>query len=133
MTTDFYPSFNASAGTHTPDHLHAGDFPIRTLGVTLVSGQNLTRGALVGIITSSGKYKLSALTDDDGSVTDGSATPVGILAEDCNASGGDKATLIYISGDFNTRAMTFGTGHTAASTRLALAARGIFTTDAVPA
>lgn len=130
---DFTPSYNASAGTYTPDRLHAGDFPIRTLGVTLVSGQNLTRGALVGVITASGKCKLSAVTDDDGSVTDGSQTPVGILAEDCDASGGDKATLIYISGDFNTRAMTLGTGHTAASTRLGLAARGIYTTDAVPA
>lgn len=124
----FTPSYNASAGTYTPDRLHAGDFPIRTFGVTLVSGQNLTRGALVGVIAASGKATLSL-----SAASDGSQTPVGILAEDCDASGGDKATLIYISGDFNTRAMTFGTGHTAASTRLGLAARGIYTTDAVPA
>lgn len=123
-----YPSFEVSAGTYTPDRLHAGDFPIRTLGVTLISGQDLPRGALVGIITASGKATLSLAA-----ASDGSQTPVGILAEACDASAGDKATLIYISGDFNTRAMTFGTGHTAANTRLGLATRGIYTTDAVPA
>ena len=102
----------ASEGTFTPDDLHAGDFPIRTRKVTLVSGQNLTRGALLGQITTGGKYKLSA-----SAAGDGSETPRAILADDVNASGGDKDAIVYLSGDFNEDAMTYGVGHTAASVR----------------
>lgn len=100
----------ASEGSFVPDSLHAGDFPIRTRKVTLVSGQNLTRGALLGQITAGGKYTLSL-----SAAGDGSNTPKAILAEDTDASGGDKDAVVYISGDFNQDAITYGTGHTAAS------------------
>ncbi|HEY1035553.1 MAG TPA: head decoration protein [Pseudoxanthomonas sp.] len=102
----------SNEGTFTPDDLHAGDFPIRTRKVTLVSGQNLIRGALLGQITTGGKYTLSASASSDGS-----QTPKAILADDVNASGGDKDAIVYLSGDFNEDALTYGTGHTAASVR----------------
>lgn len=100
----------SNEGQFVPDNLHAGDFPIRTRKVTLVSGQNLVRGTLLGQITTGGKYTKSASAS-----ADGSQTPKAILAEDVDASGGDKDAIVYISGDFNSNAMTFGTGHTAAS------------------
>lgn len=89
--------------------------------VTLASGQNLTRGALLGQVTSGGKYVLSLSASSDGS-----QTPVAILAQDCNASGGDAPALIYTRGDFQAQAITFGASHTAASVKAGLADRGIF-------
>lgn len=110
---DLQPKFTTES--YTPDRLHAGDFPIRTLDVTIASGQNLTRGALLGKITASGKYVLSLAA-----AIDGSQTPVAILAEDVDATGGDKSGIVYISGDFNENAITYGTGHTADSVRAGL-------------
>jgi hypothetical protein len=110
---DLQPKF--STESYTPDRLHAGDFPIRTLDVTIASGQNLVRGALLGKITASGKYVLSLAA-----AADGSQTPVAILAEDVDATGGDKSGIVYISGDFNENAITYGTGHTADSVRAGL-------------
>lgn len=100
----------AVEGTYTPDRLHAGDFPIRTRNVTIISGQNLVRGTVLGKITASGKYNKSL-----SAAVDGSQTPIAILAEDIDASGGDKTGVIYISGDFNQDALTIGTAHTIAS------------------
>jgi hypothetical protein len=108
-----HPRFTTE--TYTPDHLHAGDFPIRTLDVTIASGQNLTRGALLGRITASGKYVLSLAA-----AADGSQNPVAILAEDVDASAGDKKGIVYVSGDFNENAIIYGTGHTADSVRAGL-------------
>ena len=97
------------------DALVAGGMPPISRKVTLITGQNLVRGAVLGIITASGKYTLSA-----SAAADGSQTPVAILADDCNASGGDAEALIYERGDFNDAKITLGAGHTVASVRAAL-------------
>lgn len=97
-------------GTFTDDNLHAGDFPIRTRKVTLVAG-TYVRGALLGQITTGGKYNLSL-----SAASDGSQTPKAVLAEDLVLAA-DGDAIIYISGDFNQHVMTFGTGHTADSVR----------------
>jgi hypothetical protein len=99
-------------GTYTPDSLHAGDFPIRTAKVTVITGQNLVRGALLGKITASGKVNLSL-----SAAGDGSQTPYAILAEDIDATAEDKEAVAYISGDFNADAITYGAGHTADSVK----------------
>lgn len=52
--------------------------------ITVVSGQTLAAGTVLGKITASGKYKAY---DDDNS--DGSEAAVGILYADVDASGGD--------------------------------------------
>lgn len=75
----------------------------------------------VSIAAGSGKYKKSLAA-----ATDGSETPIAILAEDADATSGDADAIAYYTGDFNSDAMTFGTGHTAANTKDALRARGIF-------
>lgn len=120
------PTFTSEA--YNPDRLHAGDHPIRTLDVTIVSGQNLKRGAVLGVITASGKYTLSA-----SAAVDGSEDPVAILAEDCDASGGDKTAVVYVAGDFNADRLTLGDGHTVDSVRSALLARSIYIVDPVAA
>ena len=97
-----------SEGTFTPDNLIAGDKPVRAEDVTIISGQDLARGAVLGRITASGKYTLSL-----SAAGDGSQTPVGILANDVDATGGDVAGVpMYREGDFNERALILGTGHT---------------------
>lgn len=127
MSIDFKPAFT-SEGTYAPDLLVGGDHPIRTLGITIASGQNLLRGALLGKVTATGKFILSL-----SAASDGSQNPVGILGEDVNATGGDVVSFEYVAGDFNSRKVTFGTGHTVASVREVLHARSIYLHDAVPA
>ncbi len=66
------------------------------------------------------KWKLSAAA-----ATDGSQTPRGILAEDADATAADVECLIYVRGDVAENALTLGAGHTLASIREGLRARGI--------
>lgn len=58
----------------------------------IVSGQNLKIGAVLGQITASGKWTLSAP-----GANDGSQTPKGVLVhEDVDASAGDKAGIVLV-------------------------------------
>lgn len=110
-----------SSTSFIPDNLIAGNHD-ELVGekITLLSGQNLVRGAVIGKVTASEKYKIS-LADD----TIGSETPDLILAEDCDASAGDKQALAYSRGDFIAQALTIGTGHTIASIKEGLRVKNI--------
>lgn len=88
---------------------------------TLLSGQNLKRGALLGKITTGGKLTLSASASSDGS-----QTPYGVLVDDVDASDGDMPCLVYVRGDFQDAGLTLGTGHTVASVEAGLRDKGIF-------
>jgi hypothetical protein len=108
--------------TYTPDRLVAGLTQLVSIPLTLVSGQNLVRGTVVGVITASGK-----ITQSLSASSDGSQTPYGILADDCDASGGDLANCpVYVAGEFNEAALTLGSAHTLASIRAGLRDKGIF-------
>lgn len=74
----------------------------------------------VTVAAGSGYLKKSATAS-----VDGSQRPVAILVDDVDASGGDKVGATYVAGEFNEAAITFGTGHTAASVRNALREIGI--------
>ena len=116
MTANF-----KTEGTYTPDGLLAGNAHLLVARkVTVLSGQVLPRGAVLGIVTASGKAILSLAA-----ASDGSQTPDLILAEDVDATGADATALAYERGDFNARAITLGTGHTVASIREGLRAKGI--------
>lgn len=106
--------------TYAPDRLVAGNHHL-LVGrvVTVKSGQNVARGAVVGK-DDDGKYLLSAA-----GASDGSQTPDLIMAEACDATAGDKTALAYARGDFNANALTLGTGHTVDSIREGLRAKGI--------
>jgi hypothetical protein len=118
-----------TSDAYVPDQLIAGN-ALLLIGqkVTLISGQNLKRGAVLGEITASSKYTLSAAAAGDGSeVVDL------ILAEDCDAAAGDKQALAYSRGDFNSNALTLGAGHTAASIKDSMRGKGIYLIDGIGA
>lgn len=104
----------------TPDRLIAGDMQLVPRTITLVSGQNLARGAVLGKISASGKYTLSA-----SAAGDGSNTPDLILADDCDASAGDATAIAYVTGIFNEGALILGAGHTVSSIREGLRGKSI--------
>ena len=100
----------AQEGIFSPDNLMAGG-TVSTDSITIISGQVLGRGSVLGKITASGKYNLSLTAAGDGS-----EVPYAILADDVDASGGDiEEVAIYIRGAYNVNSLTIGTGHTAAS------------------
>jgi hypothetical protein len=108
-------------GVFTTDQLLAGN-PSLLVGrvVTIAAGQNLLRGAVLGKITASNKYALSA-----SAANDGSQAPDLILAEHCDATGGDRTAMAYSRGDFNANRVTLGAGHTVASVTEPLRVKGI--------
>lgn len=111
-----------TSDTYVPDKLIAANANLLVSNpITLISGQNLLRGALLGRITASGKLTLSL-----SAAVDGSQTPAGVLVDDCDASAGDKSALMFVRGDFIAEGVTFGAAHTAASTQAALRDLGIF-------
>ena len=116
---DYKATFKTE-GSLSHDKLIAGNAHLLvSRKVTIKSGQNVVRGAVLGK-DGDGKYLLSLAASNDGS-----QTPDLILAEDCNASAGDKTALAYARGDFAIQALTIGTGHTAASITEGLRAKGI--------
>lgn len=75
---------------------HAGEFLISEANghrsreeLTIVSGQNLKAGDVVGKITASGKFKIY-----DNAAVDGSEAAAGVLYDDCDASLADKTGVI---------------------------------------
>lgn len=109
-----------SEGSYTPDKLFDRD--TMTLKVTVVSGAGvLARGALLGKITTGGKYKLST-----SGASDGSQTPTAILVHPVDATSADVEAIVFIKGRFNSGAMTFGASHTAASVYDGLRDLGIY-------
>lgn len=88
---------------------------------TLVSGENVVRGTLLGQITSGGKVNKSL-----SGAGDGSQAPFGIAAVDADATDGDVEILVFTRGTFNENAITYGTAHTKDSVRAALRDLGIY-------
>ncbi|MGO4890298.1 head decoration protein [Anaerobacillus sp. MEB173] len=111
-------------GEHTPDNLIAGhEVPILVKGVTVAKGQGvLVRGTVIGIISATG---LAAPVDS--TKTDGSEVPYGILTDDINTEQDvDVKSTGYVSGLFNSAALTFGGTDTIENHENRLRERGIF-------
>ncbi len=119
MTTPLTPSITSE--TLVADSLIAGDLKLVTKSVTIAAGADLVRGAVLGKITASGKYALSA-----SAAVDGSQTPCAILVTDAAAAAADVDASIYQMGEFNAAALSFGTGHTADTVEAALNDAGIY-------
>ena len=68
----------------------------------LASGQNLTRGAILGRVTATGVLTLSVET-----ATDGSQVPVGALAHDIDASAGAEGCQYVRGGWLNEHVVNF--------------------------
>lgn len=125
-----YKAKFATEGTYSPDGLIAGNAHLLVgRKVTVASGAGvLPRGAVLGKITTGGKYLLSL-----SGASDGSQTPDLILAEAVDATSADVQALAYARGDFNANALTLGTAHTVASITEGLRAKGITILPAVAA
>ncbi len=108
-------------GDYKPCNLIAGEYPRIERIITIASGSALTKGSVLGRVTASGKFSLSA-----SDASDGSETPDAILAEDVDASAEDKQAVVYFSGEFNETALTLGNGHTLESIRAGLRSKSLF-------
>lgn len=108
-----------ATATYAPNDLLVSDVPVITRNVTLISGQNLLRGAVLGNITASDKYTLSLTASGDGSQVPGL-----VLATDANASGGDLVVAAYASGAFDSTKLILGTAHTPATVEAAFRKEG---------
>ena len=92
-----------------------------TDSATLIKGQNLAKGAVLGQITASGKLTLAVDTANDGS-----KVPFAILLEDTDATSEDKNCPILMSGVVNEGALVFGGAFDADGVRGAFRDAGIF-------
>lgn len=98
-------------GTFTPDYLVIEAERAEKVKVKAGAGV-LVRGTVVGK-DGNGKFLKCVAA-----ATDGSQVPDAILAEDVDASGGsDVEAIVYVEGTFDSGALTFGTGHTAATVK----------------
>jgi hypothetical protein len=105
-----------AAEVFVPDQLIAGPAQLVTDTVTIASGAGvLARGTVLGVVTASGKYIKSA-----SAAADGSQTPVAILADNVDATSADQIAGVYLSGEFNSAALTLGAGWTVATVKAAL-------------
>jgi len=96
-------SWDTITGSYSPDNLILGDLPTVSYDQTIITGQDVSRGCVMGKITASGK-----LTACDHTAVDGSATPYGVMVEDCDASLADKECGVYVFGHFESGELTFG-------------------------
>lgn len=111
--------YGFTTSTQAADNLIGGGLPYFEKGITLVEGQNLVRGTVLGRITTGGKF---TAYDADVDPADGSEDPVAILARDTDATDGDVKTTAYFFGVFKEAALT---GIDDAGI-LALEARGVY-------
>ena len=103
-------------------NLEAGAFPVVTDNVTILSGEVLTRGAVLGKVTASGKYR-----ECDTAAVDGSEDPKFILAEDADATAGDLTLVpVYASGEYNQERITLKGSTIVADVKEALRALSIY-------
>lgn len=117
------------AETFTPDNLFAGHVqPVVSGSETVLAGNNLTRGTVLGLITASGKVKAV-----DDSLSDGAQNVYAVLAEDCDATSADEVAAVYYTGEYNINALTFGGDDTAADHKVAARNIGLFFKNTVPA
>lgn len=118
----------------TPDNLFAtGSTPPDAIPIVIVAGAGvLPRGRVLG------KLAEGADTDKYSSVlsaaVDGTENPDCVLAEKVDASGAeDVVTAGYVTGDYNSLALSFGGADTVATHRDAMRAKGMFIKTNSPA
>jgi hypothetical protein len=91
------------------DQLYSGDFPRVNEAETVILGQSIVRGDVLGKITASGK-----LTKMVAAAGDGSENFYAVAVEDIDASAADKVGIVGKTGSFNETVLTFGAATTIA-------------------
>ena len=90
------------------DGLFAGpEKEVFTKNVTIKSGENIVRGALLSIDANGKVIATPAASGDDPA-----GVAIYVAAEDVNASAADKVGTVFTSGYFNREALTASTGDT---------------------
>jgi hypothetical protein len=100
------------------------NFTLNAGGTVFVAGDKFTLNAL----EATGNYVLSVKT-----ASDGSQTPVGILAMSTNASAGPQMAAAYVMGEFNQNAISFDPSWTLPQLQQAMRQYGIFLKSTVSA
>ena len=90
-------------GTYNEDGLQIGGLEFITEEGTILSGESVVRGEVVGKVTASGKY-----IPCDHTVSDGSQIPRGIMVMAIDASAADVTGVFYTHGQFDSDKLTFG-------------------------
>jgi len=116
-----YGTIDTVTGSYSPDNLIIGDIPTISYDETIISGQDVERGAVMGMITASGK-----LTACDHTASDGSEAPYGVMAEDCDASLADVTGGVYVFGHFDSGELTFGGSSTISDLKSAMRLVGLY-------
>lgn len=93
-------------------------------GTAMVAGDKIT----IAVAAGSGKYNAAVAT-----ATDGSQTPVAILADDADATGGDVNAGIYLQAEVNGNALIYDNSFTLSQITTALRTSHIFVKSSVSA
>jgi hypothetical protein len=102
-------------------NFYAGDEDPFERVVTLAQGQNLTRGAVLGMITATGLYTLSTAA-----AADGSQNPAAVLRHDCDATAANTDAVVVEKGTINELVLVWGTGQSlTAAMRETLRGKGL--------
>lgn len=109
--------FNSKNSKTEMDLIVTNDFPLIERAGTILTGQTLVRGSVVGEITASGKL---LLLDKD--ALDGSQNPIGVLAEFTDASAVDRVAPIWRTGEFLSQKLVFKAGTVVADVQAAMEA-----------
>jgi len=116
MTQNYGPT---QTGAYQPDTLITGAHPVVEIPVTVkATSVSLSRGQILAVIASSGKY-----TKLDTSKSDGSQTPKAVLGADIDPSSADTPSFAYVHGVFAKSAL----GGFTAAVGAQLQAIGIYT------
>lgn len=110
-----------------PDQLIAGTLQLVT-DTGIITGGTYKRGTVLGVVTASGKYKLSVKT-----ATDGSEKPAAILVDDVDASTTDQNGGLYLMGEFNQNRIIFDNSWAVPALKIALRPLAIFLKDSTQA
>jgi len=112
-----------------PTGVDIGPFTVGTaftdqqINFTVTTGSNIAAGDMFALqaAVGAGTYILASAA-----ALDGSQNPVAILADYADPTGGAVNAGVYLMGEFNTNAMTFGPGISVAAAKTALRPLGIF-------
>ncbi|MGC4059945.1 MAG: head decoration protein [Aquabacterium sp.] len=84
-----------------------GKTPVVSGAITLEGTEALPRGAVLGVISATGRYRLATANADDGS-----SIPCAVLAIPANPTGGAVAAWAYFNGSFKAAALSFDSSYT---------------------
>lgn len=111
----------------TYDNLVAGAvMPVVSDTIVLSAGRVYERGAVLGLVTATGKAVMV-----DSTKSDGSEKPYAVLAQTIDATLTDVSAPIYLTGEFSAAALKFGGADTAGTHKTAMRQLSLFIKNVV--